>query len=617
MEDAEIAVRCYVESEKKSKWISKSDGKQESTDIDEISNSISDEDSIDIDRILVFDTETTTDQYQNLTFGSYAVYEHGNLKGIGIFYGNSLPEKDKETLGNYCKEKGISLISQLDFMEKVFYPEVYDYHTLCIGFNLPFDLSRLAISFGEGRGRNKGSFSLVLSESKIFPRVIIKHIDNKISFISFGNGRSQRQGNNWHRKGNSNTFRGNFLDLKTLSFALTNESFSLESAGEHFKAEIRKMKTSEHGKVEPKYIDYNLNDVKATYSLFLKLEEEYEKYHLDKPMTKLYSPASLGKAYFDQMGIKSFSEKNPDFPKELLGYLMATYYGGRSEVRVRKTPMLVNLIDFLSMYPTMCILQELWRFVISDHIVYFNDTDKVKEFVDKASLETLQDPKAWKELTAIVQIVPDEDILPVRTKYGNKHTYNIGLNYLSSYDPIWYALADVIASKLLTGKAPKIIKAFRFVPEGLQDGLQSISIIGDRLVDPSKEDLFKALMEYRNEKKHERDKVDKASDNDEYERLNSLQNQIKTITNSTSYGIFVEINTSSKEGTKVKVYGNDNESFIDTKDKVEKFGKAFNPIIAIFDTSASRLVLAISEVILSLLCDNSEMNRLDNPKPRP
>lgn len=182
----------------------------------------------------------------------------------------------------------------------------------------------------------------------------------------------------------------------------------------------------------------------------------------------------------------------------------------------------------------------------------------------------------------------------MRGKYGDKKTYNIGLNKLTRDTPIWYTLADVIGSKLLTGKSPKILKAIRFIPIGIQS-LSSISIIGNRLIDPTKEDFFKALTEYRAKIKSERKKHNK--DSLKFKQLDSEQNIIKIISNSTSYGIFVEINTENKPNSKTEVYGID-DPFLCESDTLENEGAAFNPIISTFITSASRLILAISEAIL-------------------
>ncbi len=53
-------------------------------------------------------------------------------------------------------------------------------------------------------------------------------------------------------------------------------------------------------------------------------------------MTDIYSAASLGKQALNQFNIKPFMQQNPDFPFEILGYLMSAYYGGRVNAGSRK-----------------------------------------------------------------------------------------------------------------------------------------------------------------------------------------------------------------------------------------------------------------------------------------
>lgn len=88
----------------------------------------------------------------------------------------------------------------------------------------------------------------------------------------------------------------------------------------------------------------------------------------------------------------------------------------------------------------------------------------------------------------MVQIEPNEDVLPLRAQYGDKHAWNIGIVYATSKVPMWYSLADVITSKLYTGKTPKILKAIKFVPSNPQEELQEIDIHGVKHNPLSKED---------------------------------------------------------------------------------------------------------------------------------
>src|SRR5215211_4909676 len=144
------------------------------------------------------------------------------------------------------------------------------------------------------------------------------------------------------------------------------------------------------------------------------------------------------------------------------------------EVHIRKTPIEVIYTDFLSMYPTVCTLMELWKFIIAEGISWHDATAEVAELLETVDVEDVVDPKFWKDLAIIVQVKPDVDIFPVRAKYNAK-SFTIGVNYLYSdlYAP-WYTLADCVTSKLSTGKSPKVVRAIRFTPHEPQKGLKSI-----------------------------------------------------------------------------------------------------------------------------------------------
>src|SRR5262249_38132180 len=158
------------------------------------------------------------------------------------------------------------------------------------------------------------------------------------------------------------------------------------------------------------------------------------------------------------------------------------------EVRIRRR-ITELYCDFRSMYPTICTLMRLWRFVIAERIAWEDITDQVTGLLEEVRLEDLQEIGFWKNLTVLVQIEPENDLLAVRAKYNDKH-YAIGLNYLNCKWPLWYTLADCLASTLLAGKSPKVVKALRFFPIGVQSGLSPINIGGKGAfrVDPYKED---------------------------------------------------------------------------------------------------------------------------------
>ena len=103
-----------------------------------------------------------------------------------------------------------------------------------------------------------------------------------------------------HKRG----YPGHFLDLRTLAFALTDRSHSLRTACDAFDVEHGKVSAERHGAITPDYIDYNLRDVLATWELYCRTREEFERHPIELAPTKAYSPASVGKAYLEAMGIK-------------------------------------------------------------------------------------------------------------------------------------------------------------------------------------------------------------------------------------------------------------------------------------------------------------------------
>ena len=556
--------------------------------------------------VVVIDTETTADAYQNLLFGSCGIWISGRLHRSILFHPDALSKNDIRVLNTRAERAPVENV-KLELMplsrliEEVFYPCVYDARAILVGFNLPFDLSRLGIRHGSARKKWRGGFTFALSESSFRPPIHVRSLDSTKAFIEFA--RPPRRNRSHERS----PYKGCFVDLRTLGFALTNEKLTLELSCERFQTAHQKTQPTEHGRITREYVQYNINDILATHDLYVKMIERYDSFHLAKPPEKVYSPASIGKQYLKQMRIKSFLEQNPDFSPEVLGYIMTTFYGGRSEVRIRKKPVKVRYMDFASMYPSIFTLIGLWPFLTAERVECVEAPKEIRRLVEKADLETLRDPSLWPDMVSVVQVQPEDDFLPVRAHYGDKRVYNIGISHLTSSDPLWYALSDVLASKLLTGKSPKILRAIRFVPKGRQSDLVSIQIVGGSIVSPD-EDLFLKLRELRQSTQRDRDQQPR--DSPEYHGLDTIQNVLKIIANAASYGIFIEINTDDRK-SKVDVYGL--EYFKSKVSKKEEFGRFFHPIVSTMLTSGARLLLAVAETWLQqhhgyyTFCDTDSM----------
>jgi hypothetical protein len=179
----------------------------------------------------------------------------------------------------------------------------------------------------------------------------------------------------------------------------------------------------------------------------------------------------------------------------------------------------------------------------------------------------------------------------VRANYGGAESATIGVNRLTSDEPLWFTLADVIAAKVLGGKTPRILAAHRFEAGEIQPGLRPVALDGVT-IDPRHDDFFRFLIDLRRRVQDQ----EKAAPEADKAGLRSLAQSIKILANSTSYGIYVELNTQPL----------DRERWADLYDfrgkrrrvrtrKIEEPGIYFHPLLATLITGAARLMLALAE----------------------
>lgn len=147
---------------------------------------------------LILDTETTTDPAQRLRFGCYQVRKHGDLIDSGFFYDNgALDEREQSLLQRHASLQGVKSLPLADFIEQVFFHYTYDLGGLCVGFNLPFDLSRIASSQATAKSKAmRGGFTFLLSGNRWRPRLQIKHLRASDALLSG----SQHQGSSARRE---------------------------------------------------------------------------------------------------------------------------------------------------------------------------------------------------------------------------------------------------------------------------------------------------------------------------------------------------------------------------------------------------------------------------------
>jgi hypothetical protein len=273
------------------------------------------------------------------------------------------------------------------------------------------------------------------------------------------------------------------------------------------------------------------------------------------------------------------------------GVFMQSYYGGRAECRIRKWEVPVCPVDFMSQYPTVNELLGNWDILTSEGVTFPNANVNVRKLLSEINLKRCFDPKMWHQFRFFALVLPEDDIFPVRTVY-NGTTQNIGINYLTSKEPIWFAGPDVIASILLTGKIPRIVTAIRVVGLGKQKELGSTTLRGMVDIDASEHSFFKHVIEQR------------AAN----ESNPALHYWLKILANSGSYGLFVELNPKESAAAKLRVFSGE-EAFETSSNLIEEPGKWFAPHIASLVTAGGRLLLAMLERCITdaggtyLFCD--------------
>ena len=302
------------------------------------------------ERILCFDCETLVDATQKLNFGAYRICKllagRYLCEEEGLFYADDLPATKRKVLEAYLRDEyanieaksftakiNLRLRSRCEFVEKVFYKAIL-LENMIVGFNLPFDLSRIAYDWGISED---GGWTLALSqwfnrktkawqEHPYRPRIVYKALNSKTALIhSTRARRSSKQSEEGKFKLWS---QGRFLDVRTLLWALQNKSYSLRSAGKAFKLQNQKISHEPTGDVTKEEIDYCRGDVRSTVEILNSVAKvEYDLHPIANHPDQLYSPASVAKGYMERLAIiypqDKFAKHDYAFGIAMQGYLEA------------------------------------------------------------------------------------------------------------------------------------------------------------------------------------------------------------------------------------------------------------------------------------------------------
>jgi hypothetical protein len=574
---------------------------------------------------LVFDCETTTGLGQRLRVGCYHLYRRGRLHERGLFVDrDALSDAELELIETYAGEEGMELLSWAAFVERIFFVYGWKRRALVIGANLPFDIGQLATDHGPAKDRTgfmRGGFTFTLDPSPRRPRVQVKRLGARATAIQFTipRGRSPEARNN-AKGGTVAKHRGYFLDMLGLGAALFGQKLTLKTLAEKLGTEHRKLDTDEHGgPITREYLDYLERDVLVTWECSLSLMERYARFGFtDTAVNRVFSEASIGKALLRQTGATPWRKLQPGYPAWLIAVLLETYYGGRTECRIRRLPVPGVYLDFLSQYPTVFVLQNLDRYLFAQGFDWHDeDPTELRGWVGGLDPEGVLDPSLWQRLDALCLVQPDGDLLPTRARYRvGLRAYNLALAYRYGGPAQWWTLADVIATKLETGRTPSILRAIRFTPRARQTGLTAVDLNGDPRyrIDPNTDDLIKRLVELRQQLKSDATTATNEGDLDNTALLDGLAVGVKVEANAIAYGTPIEMNvTEHLRPIDLTLHLPDGTTQPCRNRRIEEPGTWFNPLLATLVAGGGRLLLATAISLLHeqggeyALCDTDSL----------
>jgi hypothetical protein len=569
----------------------------------------------------------------------------------GIAYPDDLPERDPrgfQTLREYVDDPrneagvagGFPTRIQLRplswWLEKRLFTYGYQHRDRCdvVGFNLSFDLGRLASYWAPARGYYRGGWSLGIlgrfdaqgnwRDLRYRRRVLVKAIDPLRTLFGWGSleeGEEDRP--DWRGP------EARFVDLHTLAFALTDRNLTLEGACAAFGDPYQKPAVR-YGILTPRLLRYARADVEHTATLYRSCLTELRHHEgIDLEPHHLYSPATVAAQYLTAMGLQQPMEKFADLDPRVNGWAMSAFFGGRAEARIVRTPVPIAYVDATSMYPTVNALLGTWSLLAATRVVVEDVTPEVRSVLNRKDLrQRCFDPRFWRDHIGVTLVEldhPSGEVLPIRAYYDAESADpGIGINPLRYEGRLWYALPDVIASTFLSpdelgahsGQVVRTVKrALRLRSVGIQPGLRRVRLRGGPEVDPETEHPFVRMV---TERLHAR--TDQTLSTEDRQRLDLF---LKITANAGAYGVLARFDRKQlAESTRVRVFGPDDDPIEASTSSPEDPGPYCFPPVAASITAGARLLLAMLERAVVdaggtyAFCDTDSMGIVATPRGR-
>ncbi|HLJ58373.1 MAG TPA: hypothetical protein VKZ50_01430 [bacterium] len=576
------------------------------------------------ERVVIVDTETHG-VGQALLVGGYVVakwtgtaYERGQE---GIVLGDGLRKDVARLVRSYAKGHRIHALTRTEFAHLLI-QEGYGLGSLIVGFNLGFDLGALIVpgpkGWARGRKRYRHGFLLRLTKDPWRPGIHVLAGDDPKQFIQWSSFRGVAR---YEGKGRR-AFAGRFLDLRRWAYMLWGKKLSLEHACEWAGTPYQKREVR-YGRISENLLDYLREDVDATWRLFLALREEWNRLPftpipspalppragaIDTPdlspdailAHRMQSAAGTAKGLLKRWNVRVLLQHQPDVPRDLLGLFMSTLHGGWTEAHIQRTIVPVRLLDISSTYLTMAVLLHLWDVIAADRLDVVDDTPAIQAWLGSLHAEDLLRPETWARLLVVCEVEPADDVLPIQTRPSRSSAWVLEMNrvHAAPGTALWWALPDVLASWVRTGRVPRIRRAWRVVPRGRQAGLRSLSAWGftfDPMADP-----LRMLLDVRRVIGERLAAARNAGDVAGASRLTVLYRALKATAEPLGYGVYAEVGDYGTTGEPVQVWSGGLPMRARSLHG-ERPGPYLNPFVAPFPPAACRLVMALMEAAIRAL----------------
>jgi transcriptional regulator with XRE-family HTH domain len=584
-----------------------------------------------------FDPARWPPEAQALFFGRLHLYERDGeawqKTSEILFYPDDLPSsalseleriyrQDTRRMGDgreAADKPGVTveLVPLTSFRQR-FFDECVRRPCLIVGFNLAFDLARIADGATRAsRGRYGGGFGLIIwrdpktgKPSKTHPRILVRLDDNGHAQLAFSSSRvpEKTSGKWWTWRTSSE-----LLELRRLAYVLSGEILTLRQAAKDFGLPLDKLTPETHGFLTPSYVAYNRRDVDVTAALAVALLDEFDRHAFSRNAGGLVaetaprSPAGLARGYLDLMRLQPRLTAQPDFPRAVLGQAMESFFGGLA-INGARGELPITRTDVTSTFPASAVLMGHWPLWAAATVRIEVATDEIRRLLGTVNRADLLEPATWRGLNVLCLIEPDGDVLPTRGQYDpDSAEWTVSRGPVGTWPrPGWWPLPDVLASVVLNPEKtrPRLVRALRLVGDGVQDSLRPIRFRGVVPFDPSTQDFFKLLVGERAKVKGEKPPAP-------YDALSPSERRafewgLKLAVNSAAYGLLVEVNRRRpgyRQTPEVRVWTGSDEPgqgyFVARVPRLEENGRWYFPPLAALVTAGARLILALLQSLVT------------------